>query len=165
MTAKQPTPQGISALLKRAGFERSESSATRIKGWRNHSEGFTVTGQVLGHIRVEHKTGYDRGPNAQKRRAEMLSQYGEALFAAAMPLSATSYGQPSTSLHQTPPPQPPLIQERRSDHRRPCSLHPSQVAEDRTEGQSRTVDRQREARHGHRRRGMVGGQAHSKRRR
>jgi len=40
--AKPPTSQGISALLKRAGFRRSESSATRIKGWRNYSEGYSV---------------------------------------------------------------------------------------------------------------------------
>ena len=82
MSPKTPTASGISRLLASAGVERSESSATRIKGWRNHSEGFTVTGQVLGRVRVEHKTGFDRGPNAQKRRAEMLTKYAASLVAA-----------------------------------------------------------------------------------
>jgi hypothetical protein len=77
-----PTPQGISALLRKAGFEKSTSSATRIKGWRNHSEGYSVSGQVLGSVRVEHKTGFDRGPNAAKRREEMLGEYAGFLTAA-----------------------------------------------------------------------------------
>lgn len=58
MTTRQPTPQGISGLLNRAGFERSVSSATAVKGWRNYSEGFgcrksySLDGGVLAqHLR------------------------------------------------------------------------------------------------------------------
>jgi len=81
--SKPPTASGISRLLKAAGFERSESSATRIKGWRNYSEGFMVTSHDPGRaVCVEHKTGYDRGPNAAKRRDEMLTEYA-GFFAAA----------------------------------------------------------------------------------
>ena len=80
--SKPPTPQGISALLKRAGFERSVSSATRIKGWRNHSEGYAVSASEPGRVCVEYKTGFDRGPNAASRRDEMLGEYA-GFFAAA----------------------------------------------------------------------------------
>ncbi len=81
-TPKTPTASAISRLLSAAGFERSESSATRIKGWRNHSEGFKVTGVVPGEVRVEHKTGFDRGPDAQSRRAEILQCYAADIEAA-----------------------------------------------------------------------------------
>ena len=82
MTTKQPTASGISRLLAKAGYERSESSATRIKGWRNSSEGYVVGTQDPGCVRVEYKTGYDRGPNAAKRRDEMLAEYAGFLTAA-----------------------------------------------------------------------------------
>jgi hypothetical protein len=81
MTAKPPTPQGISALLKRAGFERSVSSATRIKGWRNYSEGYSVTG-YRDEVNVRHHTGYARGSGAAERRDTALAQYAEAIRAA-----------------------------------------------------------------------------------
>lgn len=51
---KQPTAQGISALLCRAGYERSVSTSTRIRGWREHSEGFKVTKYSDGEIQVEY---------------------------------------------------------------------------------------------------------------
>jgi hypothetical protein len=38
--AKQPTPQGISALLRKAGHKRSMSSKSRIKGMTERSESF-----------------------------------------------------------------------------------------------------------------------------
>ena len=81
---KPPTASGISRLLAKAGFERSESSATRIKGWRNHSEGFTVSSHFgcPGEVQVEHTTGYDRGPNAAGRRDETLGEYANAITAA-----------------------------------------------------------------------------------
>ena len=79
---KTPTAPGISRLLATAGFDRSESSATRIKGWRNYSEGYVVSTQDPGCIRIEYKTGYDRGPNAAKRRDKVLAEYAEALAAA-----------------------------------------------------------------------------------
>ena len=76
------TLQGISALLKRAGFNRSVSSATRVKGWRNSSEGFKVSGIDPGVVNVEHKTGYERGPRAAGLRDEALDEYATVLIAA-----------------------------------------------------------------------------------
>lgn len=80
-TPKPPTPQGISALLRKAGFKRSESSTTQIKGWRNYSEGFKVARShgIEPGVRVEHKTGFRRGPETEKRRTAMLTQYAEAI--------------------------------------------------------------------------------------
>jgi len=79
VTSKTPTASGISRLLATAGFERSTSSAGRIRGWRNHSEGYSVTGQDPGRVRIEHKTGFDRGPNSAARRERMLGEYAAAL--------------------------------------------------------------------------------------
>ena len=92
MTAKTPTASGISRLLASAGFERSTSSATRIKGWRNSSEGYTVSGYGPGEVCVEHKTGYDRGPNAQKRREETLGEYAKAITDAGYAVTTGVYG-------------------------------------------------------------------------
>lgn len=51
---KQPTAQGISALLRKAGFTRSTSSATRIRGHRDTSPGYRVhkheSGVSVGHV-------------------------------------------------------------------------------------------------------------------
>ena len=91
-TTKTPTASGISRLLASAGFERSTSSATRIKGWRNSSEGYTVSGYGPGEVCVEHKTGYDRGPNAQKRREETLGEYAKAITDAGYAVTTGVYG-------------------------------------------------------------------------
>src|ERR1035441_2518373 len=82
MTTKTPSAPVISRLLTTAGFEKSESSATRIRGWRNHSEGFVASALAPGRVRVEHKTGFDRGPNSAKRREEALGEYESAIAAA-----------------------------------------------------------------------------------
>ncbi len=81
MNTKPPTPQGISALLRKAGFERSESRATRIKGWRESSEGYYVTG-YRDEVTVRHRTGFGCGPAAGERRRDMLAKYAEAIRAA-----------------------------------------------------------------------------------
>ena len=39
---KTPTTRGVSALLRKAGFEKSVSSTTRIRGWHNYSSGFRL---------------------------------------------------------------------------------------------------------------------------
>ena len=80
MTTKPPTPQGISALLRRAGFDRSVSRATRIKGWRESSEGYMVTG-YRDEVTVRHMAGFGRGPNADRRKRDMLAKYAEAIRA------------------------------------------------------------------------------------
>jgi len=83
MTHKPPTPQGISALLKRAGFERSESSATGVKGWRNHSEGYVVRGYESGRVHVGHEDGRFHSADADRQRsAEMEERYAQVIEAA-----------------------------------------------------------------------------------
>jgi hypothetical protein len=73
-----PTPQAISALLRKAGFERSVSRATRIKGWRESSAGYYVTG-YKDEVNVRHMLGFSRDEEARDR---MLARYAEAIRAA-----------------------------------------------------------------------------------
>lgn len=76
MTARQPTQRNISALLARAGFKKSASTPSRIKGLRNHSPGYIVTGPYEGVVWVQHQTSSDRPlPEDLKRIAEKLAAY------------------------------------------------------------------------------------------
>ena len=85
-TVKPPTPQGISALLRKAGFERSVSSATRIKGWRNYSEGYSVRSDYVAEAGDCISVSYNRGnylpSEADRIRPGMLADYGVAIAAA-----------------------------------------------------------------------------------
>lgn len=82
-TPKPPTPQGISALLKRAGFERSESSATRIKGWRKYSEGYSAAKwDDRGSVEVTWHRGLLSQSEGSETRPRMLAAYIEAINAA-----------------------------------------------------------------------------------
>ena len=71
MTAKTPTPQGISALLKRANFSRSES-----RGRSGRSTGFRVTRDyTTGCVKVEFVT-WSMGVSSNSDYVqEKLSQY------------------------------------------------------------------------------------------
>ena len=60
-SSKTPTASGISRLLSAAGFERSESSTTRIRGWHNHSEGFSVTTDYVVGVGDCISVSYNRG--------------------------------------------------------------------------------------------------------
>lgn len=83
MTVKQPTAQGISRLLGAAGFEKSESSATRIKGWRNSSDGYQASKRFSGGVEVEHNLASGGSPEWRtSERDKMLGQYAEAIAAA-----------------------------------------------------------------------------------
>lgn len=73
-----PTPQAISALLKRAGFERSESHATRIRGYRRSTEGYQVRGDYRGGVEV----GYFSRDCTDAEHAEMLAGYRTVIEAA-----------------------------------------------------------------------------------
>jgi hypothetical protein len=76
MTTKQPTQRRISALLARNGFQKSVSTPSRIKGLRNHSSGYVVTGPYEGIVWVQHQTYSDRPlPEDLKRIAEKLAAY------------------------------------------------------------------------------------------
>jgi hypothetical protein len=72
--AKQPTPQGISALLRKAGFERSVSLASRIRGFREHSEGYRVTAASDGKAEVDFLASSFRSPDEIRIKA-MLARY------------------------------------------------------------------------------------------
>jgi hypothetical protein len=86
---KAPTASGISRLLAKAGFERSE----RIPGVRNwgrgnggFSDGYKVTSDRDGRVCVEHRIGTDRlrdpwisNDAHAAEEAESLAYYGEAI--------------------------------------------------------------------------------------
>lgn len=85
---KTPTPQGISALLRKAGFERAEV----IRKGRHHGEntaGYRVH-KAPGEVRVNHwpatvpPTARTTEFAAEERRQtlEMLGRYAEAIEAA-----------------------------------------------------------------------------------
>lgn len=93
VTAKTPTPQAISALLRKAGFERSVSSATRIKGWHDYSAGYMARGYGADSVEVRHMTGFDRGERAARARGEMLGRYADAITAAGWAVERTDYDQ------------------------------------------------------------------------
>lgn len=77
---KQPTPQGISALLRKAGFERSVSQSTRIRGWREYSAGFKVARHGDGTVEVEYRPSSFRARDTSDEQIkEMLDRYRKAI--------------------------------------------------------------------------------------
>jgi hypothetical protein len=58
--AKQPTPQGISALLKNAGFKRSVTSKSRIRGMSEHSAGYEIHKHGSETVEVLYQPGVNR---------------------------------------------------------------------------------------------------------
>ena len=83
MTVKPPTPQGISRLLAKAGFERSTSSAGRIRGWRNYTEGYSAgKWDDRGSVAVSYSRGLRPPSEAEPIRLEMLVSYAEVITAA-----------------------------------------------------------------------------------
>jgi hypothetical protein len=86
--SKPPTPQGISALLRKAGYARSELIPGRIAwdGRRIRSSlrtaGYMVIKGADGEVLVSYKTGRVVNPDAEaKRRAGLLADYARALRA------------------------------------------------------------------------------------
>lgn len=81
--SKQPTPQGISALLRKAGFSRSETSTTAVPGWHHYSPGYRVRGNGPGEVHVWHEDGRLRPTDEDRQRAaENAGWYAEAIEAA-----------------------------------------------------------------------------------
>lgn len=78
-----PTPQAISALLKRAGFARATPQKGRIKGLTEHSPGFKVVNAGPGAVDVLHllSSFRMRSPSAEEMQRK-LNDYGDALRAA-----------------------------------------------------------------------------------
>lgn len=78
---KTPSASAVSAALRKAGFEKSVSSASRVRGWRNRSWGFEVKrGLKDGTVEVYHQTG-DFRPNHEQQAREQ-AKYAEVLRAA-----------------------------------------------------------------------------------
>jgi hypothetical protein len=83
MATKQPTPQGISALLRKAGFKRSESNSTQIRGYRNRSSGFVASKRGDGEVAVYLETGFFMIDDAmRRRRAADEGAYADVIEAA-----------------------------------------------------------------------------------
>lgn len=87
---KPPTPQAISALLKRAGFERSRPGSrgrvnwdgTTVRGSRPRIPGFEVRADVNGAA-VSFNSGRVVGGDATAElRIRMLRRYAEEIDAA-----------------------------------------------------------------------------------
>jgi hypothetical protein len=81
---RQPTQPNISALLRKAGFERSASSPSGVKGTRIRSDGYVVTsGTVPGIVWVWHEVANLQPlPQDQRRIASMHAKYATAIEAA-----------------------------------------------------------------------------------
>lgn len=93
--AKQPTPQGISALLRKAGHKRSQASKSHIKGMTEHSEGYEVYKHPDrdGIVYVKHRPGIlYRGVQAQVREHEKLTAYGESIKSAGFKVQQDQVG-------------------------------------------------------------------------
>ena len=72
MTAKQPTPQGISALLNRSGFQHGRAA---VRGGR---AGYIVSRHLsTGNVRVEHVTLSMGSPDRVVSAA--LAKYAKAI--------------------------------------------------------------------------------------
>lgn len=85
---KSLTPQGISALLRKAGFEKSTRHATRVRGFSDRTQGYVVGGQTDGSVVVYHESGNSfmmteatvaRQVREQERYAEAIETAGYAV--------------------------------------------------------------------------------------
>lgn len=80
MASRQPTPQGVSALLRKAGFDKSVSSASRIRGMRESSQGYQVSrGGKPGTVMVEFRQSSFRINSGEELAAKMLARYRETI--------------------------------------------------------------------------------------
>jgi ribonuclease HIII len=81
---KRPTPQGISALLRKAGFERSVSHATRVRGFSSRTQGYVVGGRTDGSVAVYHEDGnsFMITDATAARQVREQARYAEAIEAA-----------------------------------------------------------------------------------
>jgi hypothetical protein len=83
--AKRPTPQGISALLGRAGFRRSLSSESGIKGGTDPREGYEVRKHPdrdgVVYVKQQPSPHYRR-VQVQRRERKNLNAYAEVIEAA-----------------------------------------------------------------------------------
>jgi len=78
---KRPAPQGISALLRKAGFERSARSVARFSG---RTRGYVVGGRTDGSVAAYYEDGNSfRITDATvARQVQEQGRYAEAIEAA-----------------------------------------------------------------------------------
>jgi hypothetical protein len=92
--SKTPTTRGISALLRKNGFKKSESSTTRVRGWHNHSAGFCVEDRGGGRVRVCHTSGAFRPSDADRAHSrEMEDRYAEVFRQAGYAVIRDEWGE------------------------------------------------------------------------
>ena len=95
-TSKTPTASGISRLLAAAGFERSETRSTAIKGWHEWSAGYKVSKDYDGCVQVEHRTSSlrSRAPGRAEEEAARIAEYAETITKAGYGVSVKAGNSP-----------------------------------------------------------------------
>jgi hypothetical protein len=79
-TPRTPTQRNISAVLANARHIKSVSSPSRIKGLRNHSDGFVVLSGYDGAVWVRHEVVSMRTTQRDLERiAERLAMYARVI--------------------------------------------------------------------------------------
>ena len=102
--SKTPTTRGISALLRKNGFEKSTSSTTRVRGWHNYSDGFRVEDRGVGIVRVHHVSGAFRPSAADRARSrEVEEEYAEVFRQAGYAVSRDEWGELSVTENKEDP--------------------------------------------------------------
>lgn len=86
-----PTPQAISALLRKAGFDRATYSKSSIRGMREHSQGYHVQADPSGGVSVNWwQSSLIHGTNPTRNR-EMLAHYAQAITAAGFAVESRAH--------------------------------------------------------------------------
>lgn len=97
-------PQAVSRVLAQAGFERSETESTAVRGWRRYTPGFAVKGARAAYeegltgdrdadavfVTICTTDSYSTNPDKPTRRqvvADLVPRYTEALRAAGFKVS------------------------------------------------------------------------------
>lgn len=72
MKPVKPTTRGVSRFLTAAGFDRSTSYASMIRGWPNWTDGFTVYELADGGVEVQYRD-YSSARNTREKTWRMAS--------------------------------------------------------------------------------------------
>jgi hypothetical protein len=95
---RKPTPQGISALLSRAGFTRSTESRSRIKGLTECTAGYVVRRNADGAVVVFHRPSSLNRGDATTQVREKIAAYAGTLDAAGYMVAPSRQGNFTISL-------------------------------------------------------------------
>ena len=77
-TTKKVSPAAVSRALTAAGFQRSKTSPSRIRGMSERGQGFSVAGRRDGSVLVEYANGSFRRIDAEEQR-QHLERMAEVL--------------------------------------------------------------------------------------